>query len=241
MSSSTKQNQDPTSLDISSAKTPNHCPNFSTNLSECFEDLMSENSPKALSLIDTTEIKTTTFGTSVQDKYRRKEFLADAESSQKCQEFTCVSKRVLQTSLPNFEAAGNAPSNWVHEKFFKQNMGQMKFHQLIILPIWEMRRVLSSLDEILEAKRQFLKVLESQFLQKMKRWVQQANSSLHTIQPLWRIASLITISRSYVKQPNKKYLHLSPQRQLQLLLYQIETLCTIGSCRKLYTKRSCKH
>jgi len=48
-------------------------------------------------------------------------------------------------------------------KIFKENMGQMKFHQLIILSIWEMRRVLSSLDEVLgEAKRWFLNFLESQ-------------------------------------------------------------------------------
>ena len=39
----------------------------------------------------------------------------------------------------------------------------MKFHQLIILSIREMRRVLFSLDEVLgEAKRWFLSLLESQ-------------------------------------------------------------------------------
>ena len=42
-------------------------------------------------------------------------------------------------------------------------MGQMKFHQLIILPIWEMPSFLSSLDEIPgEAMRWFLNFLEPQ-------------------------------------------------------------------------------
>ena len=48
-------------------------------------------------------------------------------------------------------------------KIFKENMGQMKFHQLIILSVWEMRRVLSSPDEVFgEAKKWFLNFLESQ-------------------------------------------------------------------------------
>ena len=113
-------------------------------------------------MMDNTEVKTT-FGTSVLDKYRQKGFLADAESSQKCWDFSCVPERVLRISLPNVEVSGNAPTNWVHVKIFKENMGQMKFHQLIILSIWEMRRVLSSLDEVLgEAKKWFLNFLESQ-------------------------------------------------------------------------------
>ena len=157
-----KENPEPTSLDVSSATIPNNSPNYSTNLFQCFEDLLSENSPTIPSMMDTTEVKTT-FGTSVLDKYRQKGFLADAESSQKCWDFSCVPERVLRISLPNVEVSGNAPTNWVHVKIFKENMGQMKFHQLIILSIWEMRRVLSSLDEVLgEAKRWFLNLLESQ-------------------------------------------------------------------------------
>ena len=157
-----KENPEPTSLDVSSATIPNNSPNYSTNLFQCFEDLLSENSPTIPSMMDTTEVKRA-FGTSVLDKYRQKGFLADAESSQKCWDFSCVPERVLRISLPNVEVSGNAPTNWVHVKIFKENMGQMKFHQLIILSIWEMRRVLSSLDEVLgEAKRWFLNVLESQ-------------------------------------------------------------------------------
>ena len=45
----------------------------------------------------------------------------------------------------------------------------MKFHELIILSIWEMRRVLFALDEVLgEAKRWFLNVLELQASLKME-------------------------------------------------------------------------
>ena len=143
-----KENPELSSLDFSSATFPNNNPNYSTNLFQCFEDLLSENSPTISSMMDNTEVKTT-FGTSVLDKYRQKGFLADAESSQKCWDFSCVPKRVLRISLPNVEVSGNAPTNWVHVKIFKENMGQMKFHQLIILSIWEMRRVLSSLDEVL--------------------------------------------------------------------------------------------
>ena len=157
-----KENLEPSSPDFSSATIPNNNPNYSTNLFQCFEDLLSENSPTISSMMDNTEVKTT-FGTSVLDKYRQKGFLADAESSQKCWDFSCVPERVLRISLPNVEVSGNAPTNWVHVKIFKENMGQMKFHQLIILSIWEMRRVLSSLDEVLgEAKRWFLNFLESQ-------------------------------------------------------------------------------
>ena len=73
-----KENPEPTSLDVSSASIPNNSPNYSTNFSQCFEGLLSENSPTISSLLDTTEVKTT-FETSV-DKDRQKEFLADAES-----------------------------------------------------------------------------------------------------------------------------------------------------------------
>ena len=157
-----KENPELSSLDFSSATFPNNNPNYSTNMFQCFEDLLSENSPTISSMMDNTEVKTT-FGTSVLDKYRQKGFLADAESSQKCWDFSCVPERVLRISLPNVEVSGNAPTNWVHVKIFKENMGQMKFHQLIILSIWEMRRVLSSLDEVLgEAKKWFLNFLESQ-------------------------------------------------------------------------------
>ena len=148
-----KENSEPTSLDVSSASIPNNSPNYSTKLFQGFEDLLSENSLTISSLMDTTEVKST-FGTSVVDKHRHKGFLADAESSQKCWDFSCVPERVLRISLPNVEVSGNAPTNWVHVKIFKENKGQMKFHQLIILSIWEMRRFLSSLDEVLgEAKR----------------------------------------------------------------------------------------
>ena len=157
-----KENLEPISLDVSSASILNNSPNYSTNLFQCFEDLRSKNSPTMSSLMDTTEVKTT-FGTSVLDKYRQKGFLADAESSQKSWDFSFVPERVLRISLPNIEVSGNAPTNWVHVKIFKENMGQMKFHQLIILSIWEIRRVLSSLDEVLgEAKSWFWNVLESQ-------------------------------------------------------------------------------
>ena len=84
-----EENSEPTSLDVSSATIPNNSPNYSTNLFHCFEDLLSKNSATISSLKDTTEIKTT-FGTSVLDKYRQKGFLADAESSQKCWENSCV-------------------------------------------------------------------------------------------------------------------------------------------------------
>ena len=48
-------------------------------------------------------------------------------------------------------------------EIFKENMGQMKFHQLIIVSIWEKRRIISFLAEVLgKAKRWFLNVLESQ-------------------------------------------------------------------------------
>ena len=157
-----KENPESSSLDFSSATIPNNSPNYSTNLFQCFEDLLSENSPAISSLMDNTEVRTT-FGTSVLNKYRQKRFLPHAESSQKSWDFSCVPKRVSRISLPNVEVSGNAPTNWVHVKKFKESMGQMKFHQLIILSIWEMRRVLSSLDEVLgEAKRWFLNFLKSQ-------------------------------------------------------------------------------
>ena len=152
-----KENPEPPSLDFLSATIPNNSPNYSTNLIQCFE-----NSPTISSLMDNTELKTT-FGPSVLDKYRQKGFLADAESSQKCWDFSCVPERVLRISLPNIENSGNAPTNWLHVKILKKIMGQMKFHHLIILSIWEMRRVLSSPVEVLgEARRWFSNFLESQ-------------------------------------------------------------------------------
>ena len=127
---------------------------------------MSENSPTISSLIDTTEVKT--FGTSLLDKYRQKGLLANAESSQICWDFSCAPERVLRISLPNVEDSGNAPTNWVHVKTFKENMGQMKFYQLIIFSVWQMWRVLLSLEEAAgEAKTWFLKFPESQ--QSLKR------------------------------------------------------------------------
>ena len=156
-----KENPEPSSLDFSSAPIPNNSPNYSTNLFQCFEDILSENLPTISSLMDNTEVKTT-FGTSVLDTSRQKGYLADAESSQKYWEFSCVPEKVLRISLSNVEISGNAPTNWVHGKIFMENMGQMKFHQLIILSIWEIGRVLSSLEEVLgKTKRWFLNFLES--------------------------------------------------------------------------------
>ena len=110
----------------------------------------------------TTEVKKT-FGTSVLYKYRQKGFSADANSSQKCWDFFCVPEKVLRISLPNVEVSGNAPTNWVQVKIFKEKMGQLKFHQMTILSIWEMWRVIFSLDEVPgEAKRSLLNVLASQ-------------------------------------------------------------------------------
>ena len=63
---------------------------------------MSDLSPTIACLMDTTEVKTT-FGTSVLDKYRQKGFLADANSSPKCWDFSSVPERVLRISLPNVE------------------------------------------------------------------------------------------------------------------------------------------
>ena len=62
-----KENPEPTSLDVSSGTIPKNSPNYSTNLLQCFEDLLSENSPTISSLMNTTDVKTT-FGTSVLDK-----------------------------------------------------------------------------------------------------------------------------------------------------------------------------
>ena len=142
------------------------------------------------------------------DEYRQKGFLADAESSQKCSNFSCAPERVLRISLPNVEDSGNAPTTWVHVKISKEHMGQMKFHQLIVLSIWEMRRVLSSLDEVLgEAKRWLLNVLESQ--QSLKREELFTAREFQTIQTLWRTEQLVTSSGSYVKQPDEKCVHFS--------------------------------
>ena len=71
-------------------------------------------------------------------------------------------QRGLQISRPNVEVSGSAPTNVVHVKIFK-DMGQMKFHQMIILSFWEKWGVLPFLDEVVgEAKAWFLNVLESQ-------------------------------------------------------------------------------
>ena len=74
-----KENSEPTSLDFSSATIPNNSPNYSTNLFQCFEDLLSDNSRPISCLMDNTKVKTT-FGI----------FVADSESSQKCWDFSCV-------------------------------------------------------------------------------------------------------------------------------------------------------
>ena len=63
---------------------------------------MSENSPTISSLMDTTTIKTT-FGTSKLDIYCQKGYSTDAEPSQKCRHFSCLSEKVSRTSLPNVE------------------------------------------------------------------------------------------------------------------------------------------
>ena len=89
-----KENPESSSLDFSSATIPNNSPNYSTSFFQCFEELFSENSPTISSLTDNTEVKTT-IGTSVLDKYRQKGYLADAESSQTCWEFSCVSEKAL--------------------------------------------------------------------------------------------------------------------------------------------------
>ena len=157
-----KENPEPASLDVSRATIRNNSPNHSTNLFQCFKDYLSENLPTMSSLMDTTEVKAT-FGNSMMDKHRQKGFLADAESSQKSWDFSCVPERVLRISLPNVENSGNPPTNWVHVQIFKENMRQMNFLQLIFVSISETRRVLSSFDEVSsEAKRWFLNVLESQ-------------------------------------------------------------------------------
>ena len=144
------------------------------------------------------------------DKYRQKRFLADAESSQKCWYFSCKPERVLRISLHNVEVSGNAPTNWVHVKVFKEIVGQIKFHQLIILSIWEMRRVLSSLDEVLgEAKRWFLSFLESQKSLKREEMGATREFLLQIFQPLWRTEKVVTISGSYAKPPDEKCVNLS--------------------------------
>ena len=116
-----KESPEPSSLDFSSATIPINSPNYSTNLFQRFEDLLSENSPTISSLMDNTEVKITV-GTSVLDKNRQEGFLADAESSQKCWDFSCVPERVLRISLSNVKISRNAPTNWVHVKRFKENI-----------------------------------------------------------------------------------------------------------------------
>ena len=156
-----------------------------------------------------TETKTT-FGTSVLDKHRQKGFLADAESSQNSWDFSCVPKRVLRISLPNIEVSGNAPTKWVHVKIFKENTRLMKFYQLIILSISEMRRVLSSLDEVLgEAKSGSWIFWNRKSPWREKKRVQKDKSTRQTIQPLWRTEKVVTTSGSYAKQPDEKCVHLS--------------------------------
>ena len=157
-----KENPELTSPDASSATLPTNSPNFATKLIQRSEDLLSENSPTIFSLIDTTEVKTT-FGTSELDKYQQKGFFSRCRVITETLEFSCVPERVLRISLPNVEVPGNAPTNSVHVKIFKVSMAEIKFHQLILYSTWEIRRVLSSLDEVLgEAKRGFLNFLESQ-------------------------------------------------------------------------------
>ena len=114
---SNEENPEQTSLDVSRTTFRDNSPNYSTDLFQCFEDIFSGNSPTISSLMDTTEVKTT-FGTSVMDKNRQKGFLADAESSQRCWDFSCVPERVLRISVPNVEVSGNPPTNWVHVQIF---------------------------------------------------------------------------------------------------------------------------
>ena len=158
-----KENPEHTTSLVSGTTSPNISPNYPTNIFQCVEDIDMGDSLSISSLMVTPQPKLTTFGTSVLDKYRKVGFLADAASSQKCWDFSCVPERVLRISIPNAESSENPSSNWVHVKIFKENMGQMKFHQLIILSMWEMRRVLSSLDEVFgEARKWFAEILESQ-------------------------------------------------------------------------------
>ena len=133
--------------------TPHQSPNFSTNLFTSYVDIGPEETLDfgTLAVAPQTS-KSLSFGKSVLDKYRQTGFLADAQSSTKCWDFSCIPERTLRISIPATEIK-HPTSNWIHIKIYKEFMGQMKFHQLLILSTWEMRRVLSSLDEVLQEAR----------------------------------------------------------------------------------------
>ena len=96
-----KENLEPTSQDFSTATILKNSTKLSIYLFQCFEDLMSENSPTFFSMMDTAEVKTTTFGIFVRDNYHQKQLLADAESSLKCWNFSCVPESFMNfTSQP---------------------------------------------------------------------------------------------------------------------------------------------
>ena len=74
----------------------------------------------------TAEVKTT-FETSLLEKFRQKGVLADAKSSQKSWDFSCVPEKVLRLSLPNNEVSRNAPTNWGHVINFEENLNRRSF------------------------------------------------------------------------------------------------------------------
>ena len=81
-------------LELSSGTDANSSPNLSTNLFQCFEVGLSDNSPTIFSMMDSNEIETITFGTSLLDKFREKGIVAHAEPSQKGWYVSCVPERV---------------------------------------------------------------------------------------------------------------------------------------------------
>ena len=98
------------SLKFLSSKSSNISASFSFSFIEEFEDLMGGNLPTLSSLLDNTEVKTRTFWTYLVKIYRHKGTSADAQSSQKWCDLSCLS-----VSFKNFTSR-----SWSSKKRFKK-------------------------------------------------------------------------------------------------------------------------
>ena len=94
--------------------------------------------------------------TSVLQHYRRIGFMKDAQETAYCWDFVDVPKRVARISLPKTTTDPNGLTNWVHFKVFRDNVTKLDLHQILILSLFEVRRLLWCLPSIVrEAQEKF--------------------------------------------------------------------------------------
>ena len=92
-------------------------------------------------------VESGTLGLRALNSYKERNAVGVLEQ-ENCWDFSHVPFRTLRVSIPKYSYERETVSHWVHFKILKKDRGEYKGHQLVILSLYETRRLLSSLERI---------------------------------------------------------------------------------------------